>query len=157
MSNDFTSFSSKWAVENKTFFFSLDEDVYQTIVLVPSTDIQGRRKVKNFRVSFSIRSDEAETEQQACWILAHVPEVNQGQAVGRPIFPTVGTCNHVWVPPDQVISCGACNAFSRGGVISVPLSRLIDSGDHVIFCVRNMSDTIPLNCAACVSYAICYD
>jgi hypothetical protein len=156
MSSDFKSFSGKWVVENKTYTFYLAPTLSQFIQLVPLTEIQGKRKVKNFRISLSVTSDEAVTEQHALWVLAHLAERMPGQPVPDTVSPEVDHSCPVWNTHDSVIASGAENGFSNGRPIYVPLSRLIDSGDCILFVVRNMTNAINLKIAAAVSYAICY-
>lgn len=113
------------------------------IVVVPSTTLQGMRKVKHLTVSLATQATAGGSILY--WALVYVP---QGTGVG-----TISATGDMYEPNQYVMNCGVCD-FDAGPVrISSPISRNLNSGDQIALIVRN---PIPAsyNYYASVRYAI---
>lgn len=108
-------------------------DSYQTtwnsvLNVVPSTELQGMRKVKHFTLSFSNRDSAEEINGLMVYALVYVPAGYQAQPI---ILPAQGTTVGLYDGNQFVLSTGVLD-FSGGPLrIRCPLSRNLNSGDSI--------------------------
>ena len=93
------------------------------IPIVPSTNVQGMRKVKHLTISFSSASD-----TRLCYVLVYVPEGYDPNPIR---IPQLGYATSLYEPNQYVMSSGTLD-FSGGPLrIRTPLSRNLNSGDSI--------------------------
>ena len=91
--------------------------------VVPSSDVEGMRKVKHLTLSFSCPS-----EIKLLYALVYVP---QGYEPNTIRFPALGKGVSLYEPNQYVMSSGVLD-FSGGPLrVKTPLSRNLNSGDSI--------------------------
>ena len=137
----------KYSVEQTAIVSSLsDPSVTTSVVVVPSSTIQGMRKVKHLTVQLAASS---ESFDALWWALVYVP---QGTTVGN---LNVSGGSSLYEPNQFVMNCG-CFDFTAGPVrVSSPVSRNLNSGDAIYLVMRQgTSSTNPQTVRGVVKYAI---
>lgn len=117
--------------------------------VVPSTAIQGMRKVKHLTISVAANETGSPVSQgKAFWALVYVP---QGTAVNT---LTVSGTTGMYEPNQFVMNCGVVD-FNAGPVrFRSPVSRNLNSGDRIVLIMANTSDTEAGQYYYCVRYAV---
>ncbi len=133
--SSFSSNRDKYSKENIGFSVTLQSPsvngLHQSAVpIVPSTTIQGMRKVKHIRVSLTQGIDHDTTE--IYWAIVYVP---QGMTP-NPLFSTSGSATGSLYEPNQfVMNCGIVDPTAGPIRFSSPLSRNLNSGDSIYLIV----------------------
>ena len=118
------------------------------VEVVPSTAIQGMRKVKHLTVSLAARDITGSNSDICYWALVYVP---QGTAVNT-LSLTGGT--GMYEPNQFVMNCGVAD-FSAGPCrFSSPVSRNLNSGDRVVLILNGGSIAAERFFCYVVKYAI---
>ena len=136
----------KYSVEQQAGTLDIPGTSQAYSFVVPSTAIQGMRKVKHLTVSVA-HSEGVTTIGYSYWALVYVPQgtsVNQMNLVG-------GT--GMYEPNQFVMNCGVAD-FSAGPCrIRSPVSRNLNSGDQIALIMSNPTSTAT-SFAYVVKYAI---
>ena len=130
----------KYSVEQQAGSVSATGAQQTNIAVVPSTAIQGMRKVKHLTVSMS----SADAQLESCfWALVYVP---QGTAPSTMSF-TGGT--GMYEPNQFVMNCGVMDLTAGPARIHSPVSRNLNSGDSIYLLL------VPLS-SGLVNYVVRY-
>jgi len=127
----------KYSVENTIYFTPTAENWTQLedsdntqaskqvlIPIVPSTDVQGMRKVKHFTLTFSSGED-----TRVAYALVYVPA---GYSPNFVSIPQEGALNVSLYEPNQYVMSSGILDFTGGPCrIRSPLSRNLNSGDSI--------------------------
>ena len=139
----------KYSVEQQAGVVTMPTTgVDQQVEVVPSTAIQGMRKVKHLTVSLAAR-DIQNVENDICyWALVYVP---QGTAVNT---LTLSGTSGMYEPNQFVMNCGVVD-FSAGPCrISSRVSRNLNSGDRIVLILNGGAVTTQRYYGYVVRYAI---
>lgn len=125
------------------------------VTVVPSTEIEGVRKVKNLTISLSFTNPteaSANYQQTIYWALVYVPEGTQSNYLNE-----VGD---LYQPSQWVLSTGIINTNSSKSRIYTPLSKNLNKGDKIVLCLGASPlggwSTFPSIDYLC-RYAICFN
>lgn len=130
---------------------AFDHSVNQ--VVVPSTEIEGVRKVKNLTITLSCAKPTGNVSQPNStiyWALVYVPE---GTSVN--FLNEVGD---LYQPSQWVLSTGIINTEQTKSRIYTPLSKNLNKGDKIVLCMGTSSAeaSLPTIYYLC-RYAICFN
>ena len=135
----------KYSVEQQAGSLSIPGASQAYATVVPSTSIQGMRKVKHLTVTAACDSVTAGAGSLAYWALVYVP---QGTSVNT--LNITGTSG-MYEPNQFVMGCGVFD-FNGGPLrIRCPLSRNLNSGDSIALIMAN-----PFSAETTLRYTVQY-
>jgi len=138
-----------WATPTveEAFSFTYNETV------VPPSDVEGVRKVKNLTVSTAFRSNPNVSASPIFWALVYVPEGTQPNYLND-----VGD---LYQPSQWVLSSGLLNISEGKARIYTPLSKNLNKGDKIVLCLgtegQGSTPSAPNEISYLVRYAICFN
>ena len=152
---------NKYSVEQTSFSLILpnlvaDEDQNQlskqtSINIVPPTEVQGMRKVKNITISLC-SADNQSTDRSFFYALVYVP---QGYNVGILRTPRDNQAFNMYEANQFVISCGVVDLSAGPQRIFTRLSRNLNSGDNIYLILKQATSSLPaFPVQGVVTYAI---
>ena len=123
----------KYSVEQQAGQLDIPAAAQAYATVVPSTAIQGMRKVKHLTIS--VAGDESSSSMtppsSSYWALVYVPQGTQPNTMN--LTGTTG----MYEPNQFVMNCGVFD-FSAGPTrIRSPLSRNLNSGDSIVLIMSN--------------------
>ena len=126
----------KYSVEHKQARIDIPAAPTQAYLeIVPQTGVEGMRKVKHITITGAANVASTAGIGALYWALVYVPEgynVNQLNLTGGA---------SLYEPNQNVMSCGVFD-FEGGPLrIHCPLSRNLNSGDHIFLVVANTSSS----------------
>ena len=114
--------------------------------VIPSTDIQGMRKVKHMTLTFS-----SSVDLRVLYALVYVPEGYNPNLINLPLNGQPGS---LYEPNQYVMSAGVLD-FSGGPLrIRTPLSRNLNSGDSIYLVLAQTQQDASAPLTVNVQYAI---
>ena len=126
------------------------------LTIVPPTNIEGMRKVKNISIQLSYRSQYTidgvvynQEEQRILWAIVYVPK---GSEPGQ-----ISITNGVFYSPPQFIMASGiydCDQPGNSSRIFTPLSRNLNEGDGIAFIYRPLKSLHFEQLSAVINYAI---
>jgi len=136
---------NKYSVEQTTFLVTLPAitnenrdtlDAQVSIPIVPPTEVQGMRKVKNFTISLAsvIQSE----DMSFFYALVYAP---QGYLPGVLNTPVMNNARSMYEANQYVISCGVIDLSAGPQRIFSKLSRNLNSGDNIHLILKNAGAT----------------
>ena len=136
----------KYSVEHSAGTISCDSTGNGGVAVVPSTPVQGMRKVKHLTISVADFVG-ASSANVLWWALVYVP---QGTTANTLSINSTG----LYEPNQYVMGCGVFD-FTGGPLrVRCPLSRNLNSGDSIALVVYNAISTGPA--ASTFAYNISY-
>ena len=118
----------KYSIEQQAGSLDIPASSQAYATVVPSTAIQGMRKVKHLTVSVAAADDVLQT---AYWALVYVP-----QGTTPNLLNTTGTTG-MYEPNQFVMACGVVD-YSAGPLrFHCPISRNLNSGDSIVLIMTN--------------------
>ena len=137
----------KYSVEHTAFQTSVAAATTTSIVVVPSSNIRGMRKVKHLTISIA----GASSGVGVYWALVYCPEGYSPQAFNVPTAenPSVD----LYYANQFVMSCGVLDFDAGPQRISTRLSRNLNSGDSIVLLLRSVSGELS-GLQGVVQYAI---
>ena len=124
----------KYSVMQKAFGFAAAKDTTSQVEVVPATNTEGMRKVKNIMVTATVPTP---YDAPLYWAIVYVPE---GTAPGGlNIATTAGQSTSLYEPNQYVMNCGI--ADSNAGPIRfwTPLARNLNDGDRIYLLIRHQA------------------
>ena len=139
----------KYSVEQQAGALEIPAASQAYATVVPSTAIQGMRKVKHLTVSVaSMEVAQQPNTSLAYWALVYVPQGTVPSTMN--ITGTAG----MYEPNQYVMNAGVVD-FSAGPVrFNSPVSRNLNSGDSVVLIMANISSSTGITYHYTVRYAI---
>ncbi len=125
-----------------------------SIAIVPPTEVQGMRKVKNFTVSFAALggSTDVSPDRSFYYALVYVP---QGYQTGILRTPYLDNARTMYDANQFVLSCGIIDLSAGPQRIFTKLSRNLNSGDNIYMILKQVGfDQNAFNVCGVISYAI---
>ncbi len=153
---------NKYSVEQTSFSLTLPEVVsggdnlqsQNSIAIVPPTDVQGKRKAKNFTISFAgvDHQNGGSPDASFYYALVYVP---QGYQTGLLFSPGTNNARTLYSANQYVISCGIIDLSAGPQRVFSRLSRNLNSGDNIYLILKKAgSDTETFTISGVISYAI---
>lgn len=138
----------KYSVEQQAGALEVPAASQAWALVVPSSSIQGMRKVKHLTVSLACAESTTTGSGWSYWALVYVP---QGTA---PNTLTLSGGSGMYEPNQFVMNCGVVD-FSAGPTrISTPLSRNLNSGDSIVLIMTNSNTSSAQSYRYVVRYAV---
>lgn len=123
------------------------------IPIIPTTDVQGVRKVKNFELSFNY-------SQLACPLIFAIVYVPQGTIPQELKMGTASGPVSLYEPNQNVVLTGILPINSNSITkFKTRLARNLNSGDSLFVCIRQViqqDTTADFDFAMSLNYAICF-
>jgi len=153
---------NKYSVEQTTYSLAVppipsgerDNPTSQTtIAIVPPTEVQGMRKVKNFTVSFAGVGGQGDSPDRSFYYaLVYVP---QGYQPGVLYTPATGGARSMYTANQFVLSAGIIDLSAGPQRIFTKLSRNLNSGDNIYLILKDCNaSTAEFIVQGVVTYAI---
>ena len=136
----------KYSVQQKAIAFSASVGNTTQQVIVPATDTEGMRKVKNITVNLSGAGNVIDFY----WALVYVP---QGTTPGTLNITAAATAPAMYEPNQFVMNCGIVDANAGPIRFFTPLARNLNDGDTIYLLIRP-TGLEPLDLHGVVRYAI---
>lgn len=137
----------KYSVEHKAGVVVLPlAPGQQDLIVVPSTDLEGMRKVKHVVISGSGASG-AETTTGIYWALVYVPSGYAANTLTR-------TGGSLYEPNQNVMCAGVWDMNAGPLRVSAPTSRNLNSGDSIHLVIASTNTTATVDVSFYVQYAI---
>jgi hypothetical protein len=139
----------KYSVEQNTFRMTLGPELAQnSIIVVPSTTIEGMRKVKHLTISLSNSGSTANT---VYWAIVYVP---YGYTANNLRLPDPNAGGALYEPNQFVMNAGVCDLDAGPTRISTPIARNLNSGDSIYLILGSPGLGATMNLNGLVRYAI---
>ena len=123
----------KYSIHQKAFSFTAAASPTTTAqLIVPSTVVEGMRKVKHITVNLTPIIDQ--DGGQIWWALVYVP---QGTTVGSIQLATTSALNDMYEPNQFVMNCGIVDPTAGPIRFNSPISRNLNDGDAIVLLVRH--------------------
>lgn len=132
----------------EAFNYSYNETV------VPSSEVEGVRKVKNLTVSLAYPNPNND-QKPIFWALVYVPEGT--------IPNYLNQVGDLYQPSQWVLSSGILNTIEGKSRIYTPLSKNLNKGDKIVLCLGTEGRSggigvgAPDSISYLVRYAICFN
>ena len=131
---------------DEAFNFSYNETV------VPSSEVEGVRKVKNLTISVAYAS--SSTQRPIFWALVYVPEGT--------VPNYLNSVGDLYQPSQWVLASGILNTIEGKSRIYTPLSKNLNKGDKIVLCLgtegsSTTTPSAPYDISYLVRYAICFN
>lgn len=130
------------------------------LTIVPPTNTEGMRKVKNISIQLSYDSAYLDTstdppttqyieDQRILWAIVYVPKGSEPGTISN----NVGV---FYTPPQFIMASGIYDTNQPGNTsrIFTPLSRNLNSGDGIAFVFQPLKDFYAGQLSAVINYAI---
>ena len=140
--NSFKIASTDFATKN-----DLEQVAYE---VVPSTSIQGMRKVKHMQVSLTVGSN-TDSVAPLYWALVYVPEGFNLDSRGDSLPNWLQTGGSMYEPNQYIMNCGIVDPSAGPIRFYSPLARNLNSGDKIFLVVASTAD---YSIAGVAKYAI---
>ena len=140
----------KYSVEHKTGLVQVPASPGQSdLIIIPSTDIEGMRKVKHIIVQGSSGVAVAESVTGLFWALVYVPAGYSANLLQR-----MSTTNSLYEPNQNVLCAGVWDM--NGGPLRVrsPVARNLNSGDSIHLLIASTNPNSAIDVSYYVQYAI---
>jgi len=135
----------KYSVENHAFVITTNASGDGGQIVVPSTTLQGMRKVKHLTLSMAAPAGTANLD--VFWALVYVP---QGTGVG-----TLNISGGDMYEPNQYVMSTGIFDFNGGPLrVHCPLARNLNSGDSIALIIKNSTNVASINYHGVVRYAV---
>ena len=139
----------KYSVEQNTFRITLDNNTAQnSIVVVPSTTIEGMRKVKHITISVS---NSGSTVNTLYWAIVYVPA---GYTCNNLRLPDINSGGALYEPNQFVMNAGCFDLDAGPSRLTSPVARNLNSGDSIYLVVGSPGLGSTMNLNGLVRYAI---
>ena len=153
---------NKYSVEQTCFSLTLPTiegagdnlQSQNSIAIVPPTDVQGMRKVKNFTISFaSVDHQTGGSEDRSFYYaLVYVP---QGYQTGVLFSPAYNNARTLYSANQYVIASGIIDLSAGPQRVFSRLSRNLNSGDNIYLILKHGSLAgDPFTISGVISYAV---
>ena len=153
---------NKYSVEQTVFTLTLpvvtstgdNLESQNSIAIVPPTDVQGKRKAKNFTISFASTNNQVggSEDRSFYYALVYVP---QGYQTGILYNPGSNNARTLYSANQYVISAGIIDLSAGPQRIFSKLSRNLNSGDNIYLILKNTSNGgEPFAISGVITYAI---
>ena len=109
----------KYSVESKSFNVNPATGIQTEVVIVPSTSLEGMRKVKHIEVSMSSNSQ----TDVLFWSLVYVPSGTDASVMSQ--------TGSLYEPSQFVLCCGVLDFTAGPNRIRSPVSRNLNQGDSI--------------------------
>lgn len=123
-------------------------------VVVPSSSVEGVRKVKNLTISLAYSTNSTINQRTIYWALVYVPEGT--------VPNYLNSSGDLYQPSQWVLSSGILNTIQGKSRIYTPLAKNLNKGDSIYLCLgtEGSPTTVPqapYNISYLVRYAICFN
>jgi hypothetical protein len=153
---------NKYSVEQTSFSLTIpsingtgdDLSSQNSIAIVPPTDVQGMRKVKNFTISFAGVDHQTgdSADRSFYYALVFVP---QGYQTGILYTPGYNNARSLYSANQYVISSGILDLSAGPQRIFTKLSRNLNSGDNIYLILKHGSLAgDPFAISGVITYAV---
>ena len=145
---------AKYSVQQKAFATAVQGNTTTTIEVVPSTVVEGMRKVKHITVNASIQGAAGATATDAMyWAIVYVPQGTTPNAIN---IATAASTPGMYEPNQFVMNCGVVDGTAGPIRFSSPVGRNLNDGDSIYLLIRPLAFTTgqTFTLVATVRYAI---
>ena len=141
---------AKYSIQQKGFHFSATQGQTTSVSVVPSTVVEGMRKVKHLTVNATVQGE----SDAFYWALVYVPQGTTPSVlnIAHSAAPNTG----MYEPNQFVMNCGVVDGTAGPIRFGSPVARNLNDGDAIYLLVRPIPTDTGTNIAiaATVRYAI---
>ena len=141
--------AAKYSIQQKALQFAAAQGQTTTVAVVPSTVVEGMRKVKHITVNATVQGE----SDAFYWAIVYVPQGTTPNAIQ---ISTSATSPGMYEPNQFCMNCGVVDGTAGPIRFGSPVARNLNDGDAIYLLVRPIPSQTGQNISviATVRYAI---
>ena len=141
--------AAKYSIQQKALQFAAAQGQTTTVAVVPSTVVEGMRKIKHITVNATVQGE----SDAFYWAIVYVPQGTTPNAIQ---ISTSATSPGMYEPNQFCMNCGVVDGTAGPIRFGSPVARNLNDGDAIYLLVRPIPSQTGMNISviATVRYAI---
>ena len=116
--------AAKYSIQQKALQFAAAQGQTTTVAVVPSTVVEGMRKVKHITVNATVQGE----SDAFYWAIVYVPQGTTPNAIQ---ISTSATCPGMYEPNQFCMNCGVVDGTAGPIRFGSPVARNLNDGDAI--------------------------